>query len=101
MHGQCDFCKQLTIDEERKFVLNKYYAKKGINLTVESDHNPLILTVNSAWDSKQKLNRREIFNLRNPEAQRNFFNFTNQSNVLTGSFHKRYIISGGKQWLKI
>ena len=90
----------LKIDEDRKYVLTKFVKSKKRSYTVESDHNPLIMEVDISWDMKVKMDRVEIYNLRNSECQEKFFHFTNNSDMLTKCLIDRDVKYGGKLWLK-
>ena len=68
----------MLVDEERKYVLTKFSKYKGVNKVVKSDHNVLILEVKCPWMNNLRKQRVEIFNLRNRDCQRNFFDDTNK-----------------------
>ena len=67
---------------------------------MESDHNPLIMEVDISWDMKVKMDRVEIYNLRNSECQEKFFHFTNNSDMLTKCLIDTDVKNGGKLWLE-
>ena len=67
---------------------------------IESDHNILILNISCPWDVKVKKERTEIFNLRNKKCQEEFFNNTNNTDVLSKCLNNRNVVTGGKLWLK-
>ena len=90
----------LLVDEERTHILTRFYKRNGVVRVVESDHNLLVLNVSCPWEGKVKKERIEIFNLRNKKYQKDFFNVTNETNVLSQSLENRNVMSGGKQWLK-
>ena len=62
----------LVIDEERKYVLTKYSTRMGGKCMKESDHNPLVCTLIIQWDKRIKIDRKEIFKLKDKEGLRLF-----------------------------
>ena len=90
----------MIVDDERKNVLTKFTKRKEKSYITESDHNLLILDVNISWNMKVNIERTEIFNLRNIECQKSFFEFTNNSDRLTNSLINTDIRKGGRLWLK-
>ena len=59
---------KMVVDEERKFVLTKFYKCKKKSSIIESDHNVLVLYLNLKVNSKIPLKRTETYALRNPES---------------------------------
>ena len=55
----------MVIDEERQYVLSRFYKSKNKTTVIASDHNPMILSFNFKWSQKIKEDRKEIYNLRN------------------------------------
>ena len=93
-------CLSLLVDEERKYVLKRFYKKKDLTKVVKSDHNPLFLYLNIPWNTNVRKPRREIFNLRNKECQAEFYRNTNNTEILSSSLENRDVVTGGKHWLK-
>ena len=92
--------QNMVIDEERKYVLSRFYKTKNITRCVESDHNPLILNLRLDWNRNIKAQRKEIYNLRNSEGQK-MFNELSSNNLNLENFLKTDdIYSGGRKWLK-
>ena len=89
----------MIIDEDRNHVQTKYRKKNSSYYTKESDHNPLIMDFSVSWNAKVKMDRTEIFNLRNTECQEKFFEYTNNSNVLTRCLIHKDVKHGGKLWI--
>ena len=56
---------EMTIDEERQNVLSRFYKYKNKTTSVESDHNPLFLKMSFGWNPSIRVERKEIYNLRN------------------------------------
>ena len=90
----------LIIDEERKNVLTKFTRRKEKTYSTESDHNPLIMDINVPWNRNVKVDRTEIYNLRNIECQEKFLEYTNNSDSLTKSLINKDVRCGGKLWIK-
>ena len=90
----------MVIDEERKLVLTKFSKFNGCTQIVKSDHNILYLKVKCSWSTSLKTERVEIFNLRNKECQKQFFEDTNSTSILSNSLENRQVVGGGKIWLK-
>ena len=62
---------EMLIDDERKHVLTKLVkTKKGV-VKKESDHNTIITKLNIRWKPNTKSKKREIYNLKNKECQKN------------------------------
>ena len=66
----------MVIDENRQYVLTKYSSRMGVKCAIESDHNPLICTLNIKWDRRVKVERKEIFKLKDAEGLQNFNEIT-------------------------
>ena len=73
----------MWIDEQRDYVLTRFYKQNGQTKTVESDHNVLVLDICYSWNVNVKEERIEIFNLRNKKCQEHFYNNTNRTDVLS------------------
>ena len=66
----------ITVDEKRENVLTKLTkTKKGVK-KIESDHNPIISKLAINWNMKSKINRLELFNLKNKTCQEMFYHET-------------------------
>ena len=92
--------QQMTIDEERRFVLSRFYKTKNAIKCVESDHNLLILQLRLGWDQKIKSERKEIYNLRNMEGQKVFKQLSSNNPNFIKVLSNDNISSGGRKWLK-
>ena len=93
-------CLSLLVDEERRYVLKRYYKKKEVAKVVKSDHNPLFLYLNIPWNMHVRNSRKEIFNLRNKECQAVFYQNTSNTEILSRCLDNRDVVTGGKHWLK-
>lgn len=81
------FVTSMTVDENKTHVLTKYASKKGKKVLVESDHQALILETAIPWKRQNSSKeRKEVFNLKNHENQKIFFNLTQNTTVLTDCF---------------
>ena len=92
--------EKLIIDEERKHVLARFYKNKYKTTCVESDHNLMILKLNLPVDSKMKIERKEIFNVRNEEGLKTFKELTSNNSNLVKVLSNHNIYTGGRKWLK-
>ena len=90
----------MVIDEDRKYVLTRFYKYKTKTSRVESDHNLLILELNFKWNQKIKIDRKEVYNLRNTECQKVFTENTANNKRLIEALKNNNILSGGSKWLK-
>ena len=90
----------MIVDEERKFVLTTFSKYIGGTKLVKSDHNIVYLKVKCSWSNTLKKERIEIYNLRNQNCQKQFFEDTSKSNLLTNSLVNKQVTEGGKTWLK-
>ena len=72
----------MIIDENRTHVLTKYASKKKI----ESDHNNMIGKFSLRYNEKKSIVWREIFDFKDKEAQKHFYEKTNDSTKLKKSF---------------
>ena len=68
--------EQMLIDEDRIHVLTKYVTTKGILKKSESDHNFLYGKFKISVQIGNKEERLEVFNFKNLECQKLFFNET-------------------------
>ena len=68
----------MMIDEARKFTLTKYATTKGGRKKTRSDHNPMVCNFSINYEKDRSgLKRKEIFNLKSSECQKQFFEATN------------------------
>ena len=91
---------KMLIDEEREYVLSRFYKYKHKTSTVESDHNVLVLYLSFKWNQKIIVERREIYNLRNPECQQVFQENTSKNPNLVQVLKNQDISRGGAKWIK-
>ena len=77
--------KHMKVDHEGKFTLTNFNAKKRIQRTINSDHHPIILTLDLSIPTHQP-KRETHFNFKDPEGQVKFFNMTDQNSKLTEIF---------------
>ena len=71
-----EFVSRMTVDEERVDVLTKYANKKGAGKKVESDHNMLVTDFNIHYSKFKKNLRIEVYDFKNPDAQKEFLEQT-------------------------
>ena len=91
----------IFIDEERSHVLTKYASTKGVQKKSESDHNILYAKFKIYIHGKQKKERIEIFDLKNPESQQLFLEETNCVQQFRDVFSKDVDIEqNSQQFLK-
>ena len=74
---------KIEIDEEKKFVLEKITKTKKKTKVVQSDHNTIISKFKLTRKRNVKVERKEMFNLKNKEAQQVFKNLTSERGILT------------------
>ena len=91
---------KMTIDEDTKYVLTKFYKYKTKTSIVESDHNLMTLELVFKWNQKIKIDRKEIYNLRNIECQEEFTKNTSNNEKLIDVINNENIITGGAKWIK-
>ena len=84
----CDFLlehfQRMIIDDERNYVLTKYNKLSKS----ESDHNLLFARFGITYAREAIRTKREIFNFKNTECQKSFFEVTDNSNKLSSCFQK-------------
>ena len=91
----------LEIDESRKYVLTKYSSRMGVQCVVESDHNPLMCTLNITWDKRVKKERKEIFRLKDVEGLRVFNEITsNCPKLVKFSLNSTDLQGDSNKWMK-
>ena len=77
--------ESLKIDEEREHVLTKYTKGKSGSKRTESDHNVLLSKMKFSWRKKVRIEKQEIFNLKNVECQRAFTELTSNTDFLSST----------------
>ena len=58
------------------------------------------LELDMSWNSKIIQKRKEVYNLRNRECQRNFLEYINNCDILTKSLVQKDVQTGGRLWIK-
>ena len=91
---------KMVIDEERQYVLSRFYKYKHKTSTVESDHNLMVLYLSFKWNQKQIVQRKEIYNLRNYQCQEVFQENTSNNPKLLEVLKNQDISRGGAKWIK-
>ena len=91
---------KMTIDENRQYVLSRFYKYKTRTSTVESDHNILVLLLSFKWSQHMKKERKEIYNVRNISCQKIFSENTARNPQLVKSLQNTDIFKGGAKWIK-
>ena len=88
----CDGLKicfeEMVIDEARAHVLTKYSTTKGVQTRIESDHNVLFAKFGIKYQEVRLKTKREIFNFKNSECQKSFYEVTNNTTKLSSCFNK-------------
>jgi len=75
--------EKVVVDEEKEYALESIMkTKKGVKVS-KSDHNTIITKFNLERDEKYKTERKEMFNLKNKEAQIKFKELTSEPGILT------------------
>ena len=91
---------KMLVDEERKYVLSRFYKLKNRTSVVESDHNVMALYLSFKWSQKIVPERKEIYNLKNIQCQEAFkVNTSNNPNLVRVLMNKN-IYGGGAKWIK-
>ena len=80
------FLSKMTIDDDRKFVLSKFFKGK----TIESDHNIISAKFNLNYDVKKPEIRQEIFDFKSQEGQMKFYRATSYSNKFGSCFNPNF-----------
>ena len=94
------FLEKMVIDEDKRHVLSNYRMVKGKPIKKDSDHHSLILKLNIEY-MKKKPDRIEMFNLKNIECQKSFFEATTRTKALTSCFQQDgKVIDEAKKWFK-
>ena len=83
-----DLINSLFIDEKRIFPLTKFSSKNGKKSIKDSDHNTLVLKMNTSWNSaiQDKDDRIEIYNYKNKVDFERFVEETNNNSDLGSCF---------------
>ena len=81
-----EFLEQVIVDEERIHVLTKYITKKAATKKIVSDHNVMFANFTIKFNRLPRTIRNEIFNLKNKENQKKFFEETSSSLKLSSCF---------------
>ena len=96
-----DLIMSMEIDEDRKYVLTKYSSRMGLKCVSESDHNLLICKLKIKWNSRIRVERKEIFNLKDPEGLSLFSELTSNCPQLVKLSQKSSdFLSDAEQWMK-
>ena len=91
----------MEIDKNRKYVLTKYSSRMGVKCVIESDHNPLVCTLNIKWDKRMKVERKEIFKLKDEEGLKTFNELTSDCPRLVQlSSNSSNFLNDAEQWMK-
>ena len=91
---------KMVIDEQRQYVLSRFYKYKHKTSTVESDHNIMVLYLNFKWNQKICVERKEIYNLRNSQCQQVFQENTSKNPKLVQILKNQDIARAGAKWIK-
>ena len=95
----------LLIDEKRIFHLTKYASKTGIKNQKESDHNNLIMKLNTTWNTNTNQNcvRAEIYNYNSEEDFKTFQALTEDNEELVKCFSdtSEDFNTSSNRWLSI
>ena len=91
---------KMIIDERRQYVLSRFYKYKTKTTTVECDHNPLILELSFKWDQKIRVDRKEMYNIRNKDCQEFFTENSSFNSNLLKVLKDKDIYRGGAKWMK-
>ena len=96
-----ELISSMVVDEDRKYVLTKYSSRFGTKCVVKSDHNPLICTLNIKWDRRIKIERKEIFKLKDIEGLQMFKDITSNCPKLVQLSQKSSnFLNDAEQWMK-
>ena len=74
-----DYLDEMIVDEERQYVLTKYASRKGYRKKIQSDHNILVGKFKLKYNTKKNKLRREVFNFKDKESQKKFYDVTNMT----------------------
>ena len=91
----------MEIDENRKFTLTKYSSRMGLKCIVPSDHNILFCKLNIKWNMKMKIERKEIYKLKDSEGMRIFSEKTsNCPKLVQLSLNSNNFLEDSEKWMK-
>ena len=76
----------IHIDEEKEYALSKIIKTKNGTKVVNSDHNSIFTSFKFQYTTSQINPKIEIYNLKNKECQKRFFEETNNTNSLSKIF---------------
>ena len=79
------FVNRMVVDEGKQYALSNYFYSNGTSHKKDSDHNTLILYLNIQLPIFRS-ERQEMFNFKNEECQKTFFELTNNTSVLSQCF---------------
>ena len=91
---------KMLIDEQRQYVLSRFYKCKNRISIVESDHNLLVLYLSFKWSQTMKVERKEIYTLRNEDCQKLFKENTSNDKNLIQVLKDQDISKAGGKWMK-
>ena len=74
---------RMIIDEERNFSLTHITKEQGQAKYIDSDHNPLITEFNISFKKANNTERKEVFNYKNKECQKEYKRLTNKTTKFT------------------
>ena len=78
--------ESLVVDEARTHVLTRIVnTKKGV-MKKESDHNVLIAKFNCIIEGLENKKKHEVYNLKNIECQKKFYEYTSNKRMLSSVF---------------
>ena len=83
------YFEQMMIDEERIHVLTKYSSRKGVQTNIKSDHNVMHSRFSISYNQVKRKVIRELFNFKNREGQKKFYEITNNSKKLSACFNDK------------
>ena len=79
----------MTVDEDRIYSLGSFHKSKGYSKFTESDHNLLLLEIDSSFPSMKKVQdvREEVYNYKNQEHLKKYVEITNRESNLLDCFN--------------
>ena len=84
--GLLKFLIEMTIDEDKAYVLARYVKKKSGFKVINSDHNTLFSRFSITFNKKARQVRKEFFKFKCEEGKKRFFEETSSTNKLTACF---------------
>ena len=95
------FLKRMVIDEERDFCLSNFAQIKKNQRVIETDHNSMIMEFNLQV-CKKRVEREEMFNLRNKACQESFKELTENNQELVECFRNGLSLeTQSRKWKKV